>query len=203
MCSRLEIARDAIEDGRFEEVVALLHGPLYGSHAAAAATHAPTGAGLHASAHDGATHAPTGAWPTLSNSAAEGDGWMMLGMALLNLGRWHEAHAAWHTGALLAPSHALLAKQARKDAAYAVAAEAGDGAHVPLAVDDEAPSPESPTERRNVPSASNTCTRLFPKSATTTSPEGVGNTDWGWLSCPAPVPCVPHLRRKRPSKSST
>jgi len=140
MCSRLEIARDAIEDGRFEEVVALLHGPLDGSHAAAAATHAPTGAGLHASAHYGATHAPTGSWPTLSSSAAEGDGWMMLGMALLNLGRWHEAHAAWHTGALLAPSHALLAKQARKDAAYAVAAEAGDGAHVPLAVDDEAPS---------------------------------------------------------------
>jgi hypothetical protein len=65
---------------------------------------------------------------------------MMLGMALLNLGRWHEAHAAWHTGALLAPSHALLAKQARKDAAYAVAAEAGDGADVPLAADDEAPS---------------------------------------------------------------
>ena len=125
-CTRLAIARDAIEDGRFEEVVALLHG-LYGSHAAAT-THAPAGAGR------------AGACPTLSSSAAEGDGWMMLGMALLNLGRWHEAHAAWHAGALLAPSHALLAKQARKDAAYAVAAEAGNVADVPLAAGDEAPS---------------------------------------------------------------
>lgn len=58
----------------------------------------------------------------------DGDAWMLLGTALLGSERWTAAHEAWRAGAELAPHHALLGRQCRKDRSYradGVAAAAG------------------------------------------------------------------------------
>ena len=51
-------------------------------------------------------------------SQSDGDAWLLLGTALLSLGRWADAHDAWRRGATLAPDHHLLTKQRLKDECY-------------------------------------------------------------------------------------
>ncbi|EOD40116.1 hypothetical protein EMIHUDRAFT_108627 [Emiliania huxleyi CCMP1516] len=64
----------------------------------------------------------------VSACRTDGDAWMLLGTALLGSERWTAAHEAWRAGAELAPHHALLGRQCRKDRSYradGVAAAAG------------------------------------------------------------------------------
>jgi predicted 2-oxoglutarate/Fe(II)-dependent dioxygenase YbiX len=52
------------------------------------------------------------------NTADVGVAWYGLGVALLGLGRWHEGHLAFATGAIAAPAHAALASLAAAQNEY-------------------------------------------------------------------------------------
>ena len=96
-CTQLALARDAMEDGRHAEATALLRRLVRAG-----------GATQRVSESEGC-----------AGDVWLGDAWHLLGMSLLNLGQWTEAHEAWRDGAQLAPTHALLCQQAAKDAHYA------------------------------------------------------------------------------------
>ena len=67
----------------------------------------------------------------LTETQDDGDAWVLLGTALLNLGRWSEAHAAWRSGAKLRPNHSLLRQQHAKDQHYCqLRTEQGGADHV-------------------------------------------------------------------------
>lgn len=79
------LARDAIEDGRYSEAIAMLRARVASEK---------------------------------TDGRMDGDAWMLMGTALLNADKWTSAHSAWRRGAVLAPTHALLQTQRRKDALY-------------------------------------------------------------------------------------
>jgi len=54
----------------------------------------------------------------LSAAPDDGDAWATLGVALINQGKWPEAHAAFGRGAARDSSHATLSAQRVKDVAY-------------------------------------------------------------------------------------